>query len=109
MPLMTVKEVSQWLQVKASTIYLWVADGHIPALKIHGVIRFRRDELEVWLETCRTETLVPSPPSVRRPRSRDRMMIDAMIETAKREGYTPLHGKPDQGRATRKGDTHGTV
>ena len=35
--------------------------------------------------------------------------VDALIARSKREVYTSSHGKPDQDRATRKGDTHGSV
>ena len=92
--------------VKPSTLYTWVAQGKMPALKIHGVLRFRRDDIEAWLEGCQIEQPNPSRPAARRPGFSD---IDAIIASAKRAAYTPSHGKPDQGRATRKGGTHGSV
>ena len=107
MALLTIHDVAQWLTIKPATLYAWVVQGKIPALKIHGIIRFRRDELEAWIEVFRTETPEPPPPSVRRPRSSD---INAIIATAKAGVYTRDRGKPDQqDRATRKGDSHGSV
>jgi excisionase family DNA binding protein len=92
-----VKDVSAWLKLKPSTLYLWVAQGKIPALKIHGVIRFRRDELETWLEGYQSEQPNQVQSAGGRIYSSD---IDAIIATAKLEAYTPSHGKPDQDRAT---------
>jgi excisionase family DNA binding protein len=104
---LTIKDVSTMLQIKPSTLYVWVAQGKIPALKIHKVIRFRRDDIEAWLEGCQLEPPTPSRPAERRRHGTDR--VDALIAQAKREAYTPSHGKPDQDRATRKGDSHGSV
>jgi excisionase family DNA binding protein len=90
MALLTVKEVSAWLQVKPSTIYLWVAEGSIPALKINGCVRFQREQLAAWLETRQY-----TPPSRRaQPLTlRPQTDVDAIIASAKREVYTFAHGE----------------
>jgi excisionase family DNA binding protein len=106
MALLNVKEVSEWLEVKPSTIYVWAAEGKIPALKIQGVIRFRREDIDAWLAGCQIEQSNPLRPADRRPRSND---VDTFIAEAKRAVYTSCHGKPDQDGATRKGETHGSV
>ena len=106
MALMDIKEVSAWLNLKSATLYLWVAQGKIPALRIHGLIRFHREDVERWLEDCRKTPRVAAP--VRR-RAQAHEEVDDLIAMAKREVYTSSHGKPDQGRATRKGNTHGSV
>jgi excisionase family DNA binding protein len=104
---LTIKDVSTMLQIKPSTLYVWVAQGKIPALKIHGVIRFQREKIEAWLEGCQLEQPNPSRPAERRQHGIDN--VDLLIARAKTEVYTSSHGKPDQDRATRKGDTHGSV
>ena len=43
--LFTMKELSARLNIKPSTLYLWAAHGKIPCRKIHGLIRFERDEI----------------------------------------------------------------
>ena len=106
MALLTIQDVAQWLTVKPSTLYAWVAQRKMPALKIHGVIRFRRDDITAWLAECQIEPPAPSRPADRRLRSDD---VDTLIARAKAEVYTSCRGKPDQDRATRKGDTHGSV
>jgi excisionase family DNA binding protein len=117
MALMDIKEVSAWLNLKPSTLYLWVEQGKIPALKIHGVIRFQRDVIEEWLQAFRTSQEEassgtvpaprPEPTPCRRRHGADH--VDTLIAQAKHEVYTPSRGKPDQDRATRKGENDGSV
>jgi excisionase family DNA binding protein len=106
MALLNVKKVSEWLLVKPSTLYSWAEQGTIPYLKLGRLLRFDPDEIEVWLQAHRREP-TPEPTSPRRRHGTDR--VDVLIAQAKRAVYTPSHGKPDQDRATRKGDSHGSV
>lgn len=57
-----IKELTQYLNIKTSTLYAWVAQGRIPAIKIHGLIRFQKEEIDAWGESFRKEKLkvVPS-------------------------------------------------
>ena len=48
--LLNVKQVAQYLQLKESTIYSWAQDGKMPAIKIGRTWRFRRTDLDAWLE-----------------------------------------------------------
>ncbi len=48
--LWNVKQVAKYLQLKESTIYSWAQDGKIPAIKIGRTWRFRRADLDEWLE-----------------------------------------------------------
>ena len=48
---MTYSELSALIGVKQGTIYGWVSRKMIPFVRIAPrVVRFRRDELEAWLE-----------------------------------------------------------
>ena len=85
--LLTVQELAQLLHIKAATLYAWAAQGKIPSLKLHGLLRFRQDEIDQWLETCR----VTSQPAVSVPkkrRSQPPHNVDVLIERAKRAIYT---------------------
>ena len=106
MALLIVNELSEWLQVKRSTIYLWAEQGMIPHVKLGRLLRFDPDEIEAWLQAHRQE-IIPEPIPPKRRHGIDN--VDALIAEAKREVYTSCHGKPDQDRATRKGETHGSV
>ena len=86
--LLTVKEVCGWLNVKQSTLYLWVSQNRIPYRRLNGLIRFETPAIQAWLDR---------PPrhhqSVSFGRHPQFQTVDAIIEAAKREVYTPRHGE----------------
>ncbi len=98
--------LAERLLIKRSTLYAWAEQGTIPHLKLGRLLRFDPDEIEAWLQDHRRDG-IPEPTSHRRQHRIDH--VDALIARAKAEVYTPSRGKPDQDRATRKGDTHGSV
>ena len=53
--LCTIKEMAEELSIKSSTLYAWAAQGRIPCIKIHGLVRFRRDDIERWVESFRIQ------------------------------------------------------
>ena len=55
MKLVSVKEVSEILNVKPSTLYQWVELGQIPCFKLNGCLRFDIDEIENWIKSCKKE------------------------------------------------------
>ncbi len=48
--LMTIEEVAEYLRVKKRTIYEWVKNGKIPAIKAVGQWRFKKGQIDSWLE-----------------------------------------------------------
>jgi excisionase family DNA binding protein len=48
--LMTLTMVIKMLNVSRSTIYRWINDGSIPAIKVGKQWRFERGEIEEWLK-----------------------------------------------------------
>ena len=48
--LMSVEQVAKYLQLNRSTIYDWAQKGKLPAINLGQVWRFRRAELDAWLE-----------------------------------------------------------
>ena len=49
--LMTIDEVAQYLRVKRRTIYEWVKNHRIPAIKTVGQWRFKREKIDAWLDS----------------------------------------------------------
>jgi excisionase family DNA binding protein len=47
---MTVKEVSQYLNVDPKVIYRLARQGDLPGFKVAGTWRFRREDIESWIE-----------------------------------------------------------
>ena len=54
MKLITIKEVSEILGVKVSTLYEWVRNGTIPSYRLNGLIRFDMDEIYAWAKSQST-------------------------------------------------------
>ena len=52
--LLTTGEESEYLKVSERTVYGWAQDGLIPAYKVAGSWRFRRRDIDQWLESNRT-------------------------------------------------------
>ena len=48
--IMTIREVAEYLKLTEKTAYRHAADGKIPGFKVGGVWRFRRSEIDRWIE-----------------------------------------------------------
>ncbi len=49
MKLLTVKNLSDLLSIKRSTLYLWVEKGEIPHYRVGRLVRFNLEEVDKWL------------------------------------------------------------
>ena len=58
---LTTEEVLDYLQVNLRTVYRLIKAGKIPAVRVGRQWRFRRRDIDVWLESQRTRQ--PSRPS----------------------------------------------
>jgi len=52
---MTVEQPTKYLQVDQYTIYAWARKGEIPAFKVGRFWRFRKEEIDKWLEGRKNE------------------------------------------------------
>jgi len=48
--LITIKDLSEWLQVSKGAIYKWTHMGYIPHYKLSTKVRFKVSDIEKWLE-----------------------------------------------------------
>jgi len=48
--IMTIKEVAAYLKLTEKTAYRLAAEGKIPGFKVGGSWRFRRNEIEKWID-----------------------------------------------------------
>jgi len=48
--LMTIEEIADYLRVKKRTVYEWLKKGKIPAIKAVGQWRFKKSQIDTWLE-----------------------------------------------------------
>ena len=88
--LLTVKTLSQQLQIKPSTLYAWANQGKIPCRKIHGLVRFDPTDIDRWLASFSPSQ--SEPPQIR-PRRVDHTDLEQLIARATRAVYTAGHGE----------------
>ncbi len=48
---MTIEDLADYLKVTRRTIYDWLKHNKIPALKLVGQWRFKKDKIDDWLES----------------------------------------------------------
>ena len=48
--LLNIQQVADYLQLNHSTVYQWAQQGRLPAIKLGGRWRFRRADIEEWLD-----------------------------------------------------------
>ena len=82
--MLTIKQVSAWLNIKESTLYFWVSHNKIPYRRIHGLIRFEPDAIQAWLKGFEASSGKPFP----LPTHDESRELDQLIEAVKSEVYT---------------------
>lgn len=115
--LLTVSELSEYLCVKEKTLYAKVEAGEIPHYRIGRLIRFRLDEIEAWLETCRNQkgqVTEQSTPRKRKATSRNsngyiNAIIAKAIDQERDKYYDSGHGKSDRIEDLGKEAHNGTI
>ena len=48
--LMTIEELAGYLKVTRRTIYEWLKSNKIPAIKLVGQWRFRKEKIDAWIQ-----------------------------------------------------------
>lgn len=51
--LINIDELADYLRLKKQTIYNWLNQGKISGIKVGGVWRFERKEIDAWLKSKR--------------------------------------------------------
>jgi len=116
---LTIQELSVYLGIKPKTLYARIKE--IPHYKVGRLIRFRKEDVDDWMEKHRVvkkekvKELVtpatepaPKPPKARRPRKRRgpatdmKQMARNTIDEVTAEYYSSGHGKSDQVKGSGK-------
>ncbi len=53
--IMTLEETARYLKIGKSTLYKMAREGKIPAVKIANQWRFRKDDVDKWLQEIRNK------------------------------------------------------
>ena len=56
--IMTLEETAKYLKIGKSTLYKMAREGKIPAVKIANQWRFRKDDIDKWLQEIRNKELL---------------------------------------------------
>ncbi|EGU35841.1 MULTISPECIES: methylation-associated defense system helix-turn-helix domain-containing protein MAD1 [Vibrio] len=52
--ILTLKEVAVYLKLAEKTAYRLASEGKLPGFKVGGSWRFKREDLEAWIEQQKT-------------------------------------------------------
>ncbi len=110
-----IQKLSRYLEIKVSTLYSLAAEKKIPHYKVGLLVRFKKSEIELWMEGNRRELVDVSRAArkvlkgARTPARDINRVVKKAIEESKRIGYTASHGKPDQVKGLGKEVPDGTV
>ncbi len=110
-----IQRLSQYLDIKVSTLYSLVEAKEIPHYRIGRLVRFRKAEIDIWMESNRKGCMDAQESSGSPLRPRTEPLVDAdrivrkAIESARGGRYNPPHGKPDQVRGLGKEVYNGSL
>lgn len=90
--LLDVNEVSSFLQVHPKTIYEWKKQGKIPFIERNGLIRFKKEDIEHWLDQGlnKNAQIIAFLPSIDSIETHDRIYLkgrSALSKKSKRWNY----------------------
>jgi len=87
---LTITDLSAYLNIKKATLYKWAEQNKIPHVKIHGLIRFKKEEIDQWIESFKQDPPESGSPCLE---ARGSMDVDLLVERAKREVYNSRRGE----------------
>ena len=103
----TVKELSDYLNIKAPTLYAWVGGEKIPYIRIHGLVRFRQEEINGWVESFRKTNSKSLPKNFKKNGTGD---FEVLFERTRREIYNAApRGNQTKIRPKKGGKKYGPV
>jgi excisionase family DNA binding protein len=111
----TINEIAEYLKLKPSTLYAMVAKKKIPYYRLGKLLRFKKSEIDLWMEGNKKECIDISGAArkvlkaARAPARDINKMVKKTIDEVKRVNYTASYGKPDQVKGLGKEVPHGTV
>jgi excisionase family DNA binding protein len=57
-PVMTIEETAKYLKIGKSSLYKMAREGKIPAVKIANQWRFRKEDIDKWLQEIRDKAIL---------------------------------------------------
>jgi excisionase family DNA binding protein len=94
-------QLCEYLNLKPSTVYLKVATGDLPHYRIGRLIRFRKEEIDAWMERHLGKSDANKESKTIRGGIKTatvdvNRIVEKTIDDVMGKRYTPISGKPDQ-------------
>jgi excisionase family DNA binding protein len=105
-------DLSHYLNVKVKTLYAMIYN--IPHYRVGKLIRFKKEEIEAWMENKKAKKDFKTQPRKKREVSESankdiNRLIRKTIDQTKQEGYNLDHGKSDRIEGLRKEVNNGSI
>lgn len=112
---LTVFDVALLLSIRPSTVYKWASLGEIPHYRLGRIVRFKRKDLEAWVENCRKEKMDIERKARlilgtirRKDKDIDQIIKKSIAEVRGNRYISPLE-KPGEDKGLGKEGKHGFV
>ncbi len=95
--MLNIDELSGYLGIKKSSLYSKVERKEIPFYKIGHLVRFRRSDIDLWMEKLRSESIPTEIKAKREMLNRDGrdeevdQIVKRAIAHSREMKYTPKH------------------
>jgi len=109
MKLITIKELSRFLNVKESTLYAWVHKGTIPFYKLNGLLRFDIAEIEEWVGKSKQSGLNGNMPQIKTKNIDINAIVKNAVEGVTGKGYNPSKRETSLNQGLRKEVSDGAL
>ena len=105
-------DLSRYLKVKVKTLYAMIYD--IPHYRVGKLIRFKKEEIEAWMENKKAKDDFKTQPRKKKEVSESantdiNRLIRKTIDQTKQEDYNLDHGKSDRIEGPRKEINNGSI
>ena len=107
---MDIEALSQYLRVKKKTLYSMARNGKIPSYRVNRMLRFKRSEIDEWMEANRNTSAMARIAKKKIPvgdEERAQAVKEIVREAVASVRERNRKERPDKGVG--KEDTHGTL
>ncbi len=96
---LAIDDLSQYLGIKKSSLYSMVEKREIPFYKIGRLVRFKKTDIDAWVEGLKFEVVSPQTEAskiIGKGTLNIGRIVKKNLALAKGLVYTPKYGRPDK-------------